>query len=171
MVAGRLNLSIEAEETFDAPRKRSRESVCSMSNGACFPCRREEGMPPCRVTVHCIKCERPDLLVMKRSGLLWFITSIDQTASRACLRSLMRSWGSSVPTESRMKSGETPVESCSVLLREAVAGVGFQSGVIDPGDLGVGLEEVADGEGVFAVGLHAEVEGFESLEEGPGIEG
>ncbi|MFM1943842.1 MAG: hypothetical protein RI897_2824 [Verrucomicrobiota bacterium] len=52
-----------------------------------------------------------------------------------------------------------------------VAGVVFQAGVIDPGDLGVLFEPAGYFEGIAGVLLLAEWEGFESLEELERVEG
>ena len=50
-------------------------------------------------------------------------------------------------------------------------GVVGEAGEADPFDRGVVFEVFGDGEGVFAVAVHAEREGFDSLEELPGIVG
>jgi hypothetical protein len=48
---------------------------------------------------------------------------------------------------------------------------GLEAGVVDPLDAGMGLEMRGDGEGVLRVALHAQVEGFDSLQEQEGVEG
>lgn len=56
-------------------------------------------------------------------------------------------------------------------LRELVGRVARQPGVGDPGDFGVRLQVLGEGERVGAVPLGAQREGFEALEEKEGAEG
>lgn len=58
-----------------------------------------------------------------------------------------------------------------VFLVLGVFGIVFEAGEADPFDTGVIFEMLGDGEGVFAMALHAEREGFDALEELPGVIG
>ena len=58
-----------------------------------------------------------------------------------------------------------------VLLREGMGGVAGEAGIVDPGDAGVPLQVLRDGEGVAAMARHAQMQGFEAQVEDVGGEG
>ena len=58
-----------------------------------------------------------------------------------------------------------------VLFRARVVAAGREAGIVDPLDAGMLFEMLGDGEGVLRVALHAQVQGFDALQEQEGIEG
>jgi len=63
------------------------------------------------------------------------------------------------------KSDDCPASLCKVLFGEGMIWVGFEAGVVNPGDLGLLFEPLRQGQGVFAVPWHTQVQGFEALDE------
>ena len=58
-----------------------------------------------------------------------------------------------------------------VLVYQAVGRRRFQAGVADPGDAVVPFQVAGHGHSVFRVALHSQVQGFQPLQEHPGVEG
>ena len=58
-----------------------------------------------------------------------------------------------------------------VFLVERGLGISGQAGVADPFDGGVGLEVFGDCQGIFAMAVHAQRQGFDALQGDPGVVG